>query len=73
MKSKVTAFFLAFFMGGIGMHKFYLGRIFAGIMYMLFFWTLIPAFIAFFESLYYLGMSEDNFNMKYNGHLYLNR
>ena len=66
MRSKTTAVLLAFFFGGIGLHKFYLGRVAAGLLYMLFFWTLIPAIIAFVEFIIYLSMSERAFNEKYN-------
>ena len=66
MRSKTTAVLLAFFFGGIGLHKFYLGRVAAGILYMLFFWTFIPAIIAFVEFIIYLSMSEKAFNEKYN-------
>ena len=40
---------LAFFLGGIGIHKFYVGKIGAGILFILFCWTFIPSFIAFIE------------------------
>lgn len=40
---------LAFFLGGIGAHKFYSGRIGSGICYLLFCWTGIPVIIAFIE------------------------
>jgi TM2 domain-containing membrane protein YozV len=66
MRSKTTAVLLAFFFGGIGLHKFYLGRVAAGLLYMLFFWTLIPAIIAFVEFIIYLSMSERAFNEQYN-------
>lgn len=64
-KSRVTAALLAFFVGGIGIHKFYLGRTGAGILYLLFCWTFIPAFIAFIEFIIYLTMSDDAFAAKY--------
>jgi TM2 domain-containing membrane protein YozV len=66
MKSKTAAALLAFFLGGIGAHKFYLGQTGAGIVYLLFCWTFIPALIAFFEFIGFLVMSEANFNARYN-------
>lgn len=47
--NKWTYVLLAFFLGGIGGHKFYAGQVVAGILYLLFCWTFIPAFIAFIE------------------------
>lgn len=49
-KSPTTAVLLALFLGGLGAHKFYLGKTFAGILYILFCWTTIPAWIALFEA-----------------------
>lgn len=63
--SKIVAALLAFFLGGIGAHKFYLGKIGQGIAYLLFCWTLIPGIIAFIEFFIYLSMSEENFRNKY--------
>ena len=36
MKSKTTAVLLAFFLGGLGLHKFYLGKTFQGFLYLIF-------------------------------------
>ena len=66
MKSKGTAAVLAFFLGGFGVHKFYLNEGNKGILYLLFFWTYIPALIAFFECIGLVMMSEEQFNLKYN-------
>lgn len=66
MKSKATATILAFLLGGLGIHKFYLGKSVQGIMYMLFCWTLIPSILAFFEFFGLLFMSDSSFNVKYN-------
>ena len=64
-KSRVAAILLAFFLGGFGVHKFYLGRIGAGVLYLLFFWTFIPAIIAFIEMIIYITMSDEAFAAKY--------
>lgn len=50
---------LAFFLGGIGIHKFYAGRIGTGVFYILFCWTFIPAFIAFIEFIVALCKKAD--------------
>ncbi|MET3034500.1 TM2 domain-containing protein [Chryseobacterium sp. NRRL B-14859] len=66
MKSKFTAAILAFFLGGLGIHRFYLGQTTMGILYLVFCWTFIPAFIAFIDFFIFIFMSEDRFNYKYN-------
>lgn len=66
MRNKTTAALLAFFLGGLGGHKFYLGQSGMGFLYLLFFWTFIPAIIAFIEFFVLLSMSEADFNRKYN-------
>jgi TM2 domain-containing membrane protein YozV len=70
MKERTTAIILAFFGGGFGFHKFYLGETMAGIVYLVFSWTLIPSLIAFFEFLGLCFMSDREFNARYN-HQYL--
>ena len=64
-KSKVTAGVLALLLGGLGVHKFYLGQTGAGIVYLLFCWTLIPALIALIEGIIYLTQSEQEFAAKH--------
>jgi len=65
-KSKVVAGLLGIFLGGFGIHKFYLGRIGWGIVYLIFCWTYIPAIIGFIEGIVYLASNENNFHMKYS-------
>jgi TM2 domain-containing membrane protein YozV len=67
MKNKIVAFLLAWFLGGIGVHKFYLGQTGWGIIYLLFCWTFIPSIAAFVEGIIYLTMSDAKFDQLYNG------
>lgn len=64
-KNKIVAFIFAWFLGGFGAHKFYLGRTGWGVVYLLFSWTLIPALAAFIEGIIYLTMSDEAFAVKY--------
>ncbi|KOR34660.1 MULTISPECIES: NINE protein [Planktothricoides] len=66
MKNKWVAALLAFFLGGIGIHKFYLGNNVAGLLYFLFSWTFIPAILAIFDFIGLVLTSEEAFNRKYN-------
>ncbi len=66
MKSKTTAILLCFFLGGLGIHKFYLGQDGLGVIYLIFCWTLIPGIIAFFELLILAFMSDTEFNRQFN-------
>ena len=65
-KSRITAALLAFFLGGFGIHRFYLGNIGLGFLYLIFFWTFIPAVIAFIEFIIFLTMSDEAFAAKYH-------
>ena len=64
-KNRVTAGVLGILLGGFGIHKFYLGKIGWGIIYLVFFWTCIPAIIGLIEGIKYLTMSDYEFVAKY--------
>ncbi len=66
MKNKTTAGLLAIFIGGIGVHKFYLGKPISGVLYILFCWAGVPAIIGLIEGIILLSMSEEKFNALYN-------
>lgn len=66
MKSKSTAIVLCLFLGGIGMHKFYLNRTFFGVLYLVFCWTFIPALCSLFDLIGLIFQSDEDFNKTYN-------
>lgn len=55
-KNRVTAGVLGILLGGLGVHKFYLGQIGWGILYLVFLWTYIPAILGLIEGIRYLTM-----------------
>lgn len=57
--NKVAYVLLAFFLGGLGIHKFYAGKTVAGILYILFCWSFIPSIIAFVEAIIGLTKTAD--------------
>lgn len=57
--NKVIYCVLCFFLGGIGIHKFYAGKTGAGIAYLLLCWTGIPAIIALVEFIVALCKKSD--------------
>ena len=50
---------LAIFLGGLGAHKFYAGKIGLGFVYLLFCFTFIPAIVALIEGIVALGKPVD--------------
>ena len=73
-KSKIAAGLLAIFLGGLGIHKFYLGYTKTGIIFLLigvlgFILLLIPtviiSIIALIEGIIYLTKSDESFDKTY--------
>jgi len=65
-KSKSTAVLLAIFLGSFGIHKFYLGQVGWGIVYLLLFWSSLSMILGFIEGIMYLAMSDKDFEAKYS-------
>jgi len=63
-KSRGVAILLALVLGGIGAHKFYVGKPGVGVLYMLLVWTFIPMLIGLIEAIQYLLMSDQAFQEK---------
>jgi hypothetical protein len=64
-RNKLVAALLAILLGGFGIHKFYLGKIAQGVLYLVFCWTFIPALVGFGEGIVYLATSDQEFERKY--------
>ena len=65
VKSKLAAGLFGILLGGIGIHKFYMGKIGMGVLYVLFAWCGIPAIIGLIEGILYLCMSDAEFENKF--------
>ena len=65
-KNKTVAGLLAIFLGGFGIHKFYLGKVGWGIAYILLSWTWIPMIVGIIEGIIYLTMSDKTFRTNYS-------
>lgn len=60
-KNRTTALLLTLFLGGIGAHHYYMGKVGLGILYTCFFWTFIPGIVAFIE-LFLIMKRVDRYN-----------
>lgn len=65
-RNRKMAAFLAIVFGGAGIHKFYLGKPWWGLGYILFSWTFIPIFLGIIEGIRYLILSDQEFENKYS-------
>jgi len=63
-RKRVTAGLLAIFLGGLGGHKFYLGKPIQGVLMLLFWWTLIPTVVGIVQGVGYLKDDDETFIKK---------
>lgn len=57
-KSRGVAIALSYFVGLFGVHRFYLGEIKKGLIYLGLFWTTIPIFLGFYDGFKYFRNPE---------------
>ncbi len=60
-KRHTEAGILAIVLGGLGIHKFYLGKYGKGLLYVAFCWTFIPALLSIAEGIHYLTQTQEQF------------
>lgn len=68
-KDRWTAIAFALFIGGLGIHRFYLRQAKLGLLYLLFCWSFIPAIIAWVDAVVWITKGEEFFDEKYNGYV----
>lgn len=65
-KTRTAAALWCFFLGAFGAHHFYLGNTARGVLYLLFCWTYVPAFLALIDLIVIACTGEESFDLKYN-------
>ncbi len=65
LRKREVAGLLGILLGGIGGHKFYLGKPIQGLVYLIFCWTMIPAVVGLVEGITYIASSDEAFQAKY--------
>jgi ribosomal protein L40E len=65
LSRRIAAALFAIFLGTFGVHKFYLGKVGMGVLYLLFFWTGIPTLVGIIEGIIYLTKSDDAFEVEH--------
>ena len=64
-KSKAVAGLLALLLGGLGVHRFYLGQ-WWGVVYLLLCWTGLPALVAIIEGIVFLCSNQQAWDARHN-------
>lgn len=68
-KEKNVAGILALFLGGLGIHRFYLGQTGLGIFYLIFCWFPLMWIIGLIDAIAFFSMDQEVFDRKYNRQL----
>ncbi len=66
MRNKTAAGLFALFLGWAGVHRFYLGQVGLGILYFCLMFLFISPILGLIDAVVLFGMSEEEFNRKYN-------
>lgn len=66
IKSRGLAIVLAIILGSIGAHRFYLGQIKLGVLYLLLSWTGLSLIVSWIDAVILILMNESEFQLKYN-------
>lgn len=66
IKNQKLAICFGLLLGGLGLHKFYLGHHLKGSLYLLFSWTLVPIVVGWVDSIRTFKMSPFRFAQQYN-------
>lgn len=64
MKSKMTAALLAFFLGGLGVHRFYMGQQKGGLVTLALFFIGLSSIVALIDFILLLMDSEEKFQAR---------
>lgn len=70
MKDKNIAGILALFLGGFGIHRFYLGQTGLGVFYLIFCWFPVMWMVGLIDAIVLFSMDKENFDVKYNKEFY---
>ncbi|WP_025821079.1 TM2 domain-containing protein [Shewanella marina] len=65
IKNQRLAVWFSFLLGGLGIHRFYLGQYMKGSLYLLFSWTLVPTVLGWVDAVRTLKMSPFSFEQRY--------
>jgi len=66
MKNKFIAATLAILLWGLGFHRFYLGKPWSGVLYLVFCFTLLPMIAWIVEGAFFLLQSKEDFDVQFN-------